>query len=374
MSSKDICRRVRRRAFTQIDNEPINDPDLRYEDIGLLTYVMSKPNDWVIYKTELITSHGNGRESVAGILKRLEAKGYLLIVRHRNSSGQFTNNEYVFTDIPYDFGEPQDSSVENNNTPENPHQTGASSMNGKPYTGSRIRETVNGNPSTTNTIYNNTINNNNSSSNNNNSCRIFEKEFGRPLSPIERETLQSWFNDFSEELVIYALKVAVLGDNRTFRYIQGILDHWQGEGVKCIQDVGRLEQQHQAEKQRRTKPGKRISIAEHNGQVLPELFIENKTSREEIIQIFDSHGLNLQKARKALRYLATLNASTIKTIAKALSQKNKTVKNPVGLLESNPQAIAKAVLSGSLYPEGKKPREVPICETTGREYAVYAPL
>src|SRR5690554_5751160 len=216
MSSKDICRRVRRRAFTQIDNEPINDPDLRYEDIGLLTYVMSKPNDWVIYKTELITSHGNGRESVAGILKRLEAKGYLLIVRHRNSSGQFTNNEYVFTDIPYDFGEPQDSSVENNNTPENPHQTGASSMNGKPYTGNRQRETVNGNPSTTNTIYNNTINNNNSSSNNNNSCRIFEKEFGRPLSPIERETLQSWFNDFSEELVIYALKVAVLGDNRTF--------------------------------------------------------------------------------------------------------------------------------------------------------------
>lgn len=215
---------------------------------------------------------------------------------------------------------------------------------------------------------------NSSSSSNNNSCRIFEKEFGRPLSPIERETLQSWFNDFSEELVTYALKVAVLGDNRTFRYIQGILDHWQGEGVKCIQDVERLEQQHQAEKQRRTKPGKRISIAEHNGQVLPELFIENKTSREEIIQIFDSHGLNLQKARKALRYLATLNASTIKTIAKALSQKNKTVKNPVGLLESNPQAIAKAVLSGSLYPEGKKPREVPICETTGREYAVYAPL
>lgn len=67
----DICRRIRRRTFTQIDNEPITDPDLRYEDIGLLTYVMSKPDDWIFYKNELVSSHANGRESVASILKRL---------------------------------------------------------------------------------------------------------------------------------------------------------------------------------------------------------------------------------------------------------------------------------------------------------------
>ncbi len=274
MAGKDICRRVRRRAFTQIDNQPINDPDLRYEDIGLLTYVMSKPNDWVIYKTELITSHGNGRESVAGILKRLEAKGYLLIVRHRNSSGQFTNNEYVFTDIPYDFGEPQDSSVENNNTSENPHQPGASSMNGKPLTGSRIRETVDGNPTPTNTIYNNTINNNNSSGSN--AYQTFEKEFGRPLSPFERETLYSWLETFDEEIIIYALKVAVLGQNRSFRYIQGILTRWEGVGVKCVQDVELLEQRHQAEKQKRPTSGKRLSRFENKLQVLEEVFGANK--------------------------------------------------------------------------------------------------
>lgn len=273
MSGKDICRRVRRRAFTQIDNEPINDPDLKYEDIGLLLYVMSKPDDWVIYKNDLTTSHGNGRESVAGILKRLEAKGYLLIVRHRNSSGQFTNNEYVFTDIPYDFGEPQDSSMENNSMPEKPHHTDASSMNGKPLTGSRIRETVDGKPTPYNTIYNNTINNNNSS---NSVYQTFEKEFGRPLSPFERETLCLWLETFSEEIIIHALKVAVLGQNRSFRYIQGILTRWQGEGVKCVQDVELLEQRHQAEKQKRPTSGKRLSRFENKLQVLEEVFGANK--------------------------------------------------------------------------------------------------
>lgn len=59
----DICRKVRRRSFTQIDNEPINDPNLKYEDIGLLTYVMSKPDNWTIYKNELISSHANGRKA-----------------------------------------------------------------------------------------------------------------------------------------------------------------------------------------------------------------------------------------------------------------------------------------------------------------------
>ncbi|WP_054695542.1 DnaD domain protein [Syntrophomonas palmitatica] len=157
----DICRRIKRRSFTQIDNEPINDPDLKYEDIGLLAYVMSKPDDWVFYKNELINNHGNGRESVGGIFNRLEAKGYLLVIKRKNEKGQFTNNEYIFTDVPFDFGDIQINNIENNNKPQNPHQTGISPVNGKPSTGSRQRETVNGNPSTTNTIYSNTINNNN---------------------------------------------------------------------------------------------------------------------------------------------------------------------------------------------------------------------
>ena len=100
----------------------------------------------------------------------------------------------------------------------------------------------------------------------------FENEFGRLLSPFEVDTLKSWLNDFSEELIIHALKVAVLGQNRSFRYIQGILTRWKGEGVKCVQDVEILEQRHQAEKRRRAGPEKKKSIADQNAQVLEAVF------------------------------------------------------------------------------------------------------
>ncbi len=163
----DICRKVRRRSFTMIDNQPVNDPNLRYEDIGLLVYVLSKPDNWFIYKQDLINSHQNGRESVNGILKRLEAHGYLMVKEERDEKGRFTYKQYIFTDRAFDFDDEYDPSVAEqvykepeNTKPENPCQTGGLSIDGNPSTGSRQRETVDGNPTTNNTINNNTIINN----------------------------------------------------------------------------------------------------------------------------------------------------------------------------------------------------------------------
>jgi len=96
----DICRKVRRRSFTMIDNQPVNDPNLRYEDIGLLVYVLSKPDNWFIYKQDLINSHQNGRESVNGILKRLEAHGYLMVKEERDEKDVLhTSNIFLLTGI-----------------------------------------------------------------------------------------------------------------------------------------------------------------------------------------------------------------------------------------------------------------------------------
>jgi len=98
----------------------------------------------------------------------------------------------------------------------------------------------------------------------------FEKEFGRPLSPFEIETLRSWLDDFSDELILHALKEAVLGQNRSFRYIQGILTRWKGEGVKCVQDVEEREKIFQAKKRSRAAP---LRVAD-NAQVLEAVFSE----------------------------------------------------------------------------------------------------
>ena len=57
---------------------------------------------------------------------------------------------------------------------------------------------------------------------------IFEKEFGRPLSPMECETIAGWLDQdqYLDELILMALKEAVFAGKVHFRYIDRIL--WNG--------------------------------------------------------------------------------------------------------------------------------------------------
>ncbi|WP_026694856.1 DnaD domain-containing protein [Peribacillus kribbensis] len=61
---------------------------------------------------------------------------------------------------------------------------------------------------------------------------IFEKEFGRPLSPFECETLAMWMEDDHHSTMIKAaLKEAVISGKLNFRYIDRILFEWKRNGI-----------------------------------------------------------------------------------------------------------------------------------------------
>ncbi len=67
---------------------------------------------------------------------------------------------------------------------------------------------------------------------------VFEKEFGRTLSPIEYELINGWLdNEFSEELVLKALKEAVYNGVSNLRYIDKILYEWKKKGIKTAKEV-----------------------------------------------------------------------------------------------------------------------------------------
>lgn len=67
---------------------------------------------------------------------------------------------------------------------------------------------------------------------------MFEKEFGRTLSPIEYELISGWQNgEFSDELVILALKEAVYNGVFNLRYIDKILYEWKKKGIKTKEDI-----------------------------------------------------------------------------------------------------------------------------------------
>lgn len=68
---------------------------------------------------------------------------------------------------------------------------------------------------------------------------IFEKEFGRPLSPMECESISGWVDEdrYPEELILLALKESVFAGKVHFRYIDRILLEWARNRVKNAQDV-----------------------------------------------------------------------------------------------------------------------------------------
>ncbi|TVX92934.1 DnaD domain-containing protein [Paenibacillus agilis] len=68
---------------------------------------------------------------------------------------------------------------------------------------------------------------------------IFEKEFGRPLSPMECETIAGWIDDdhYSEPIILMALKEAVFAGKVHFRYVDRILLEWSRNKIRTVEDA-----------------------------------------------------------------------------------------------------------------------------------------
>ncbi len=68
----------------------------------------------------------------------------------------------------------------------------------------------------------------------------FEKEFGRTLSPMEYEIINSWVESkIDKGLIISALKEAVFNGVNNLRYIDKILYEWNKKGIKRTDDLDR---------------------------------------------------------------------------------------------------------------------------------------
>lgn len=68
---------------------------------------------------------------------------------------------------------------------------------------------------------------------------IFEQEFGRPLSPIECETIAMWQDQdqYKDELIVAALREAVISNKLFIRYIDRILYEWQRNRIHTAQQA-----------------------------------------------------------------------------------------------------------------------------------------
>lgn len=68
---------------------------------------------------------------------------------------------------------------------------------------------------------------------------VFEKEFARPLTPMECETISGWLDQdrHPKELIMFALKEAIFAGKVHFRYIDRILLEWSRNRVQTVEQA-----------------------------------------------------------------------------------------------------------------------------------------
>lgn len=104
--------------------------------------------------------------------------------------------------------------------------------------------------------------------------QAFEKEFGRPLSPIEAEQVLKWRREIAPALVLEALRRAVLLGKHNFKYIGTILLEWQKNNLRTLAEVEEYDRNFEASRKRKRK-APRLKNAEE---------IERKEKKKELIR------------------------------------------------------------------------------------------
>ena len=99
----NVIRKVRKeKEFAQISNELINNKELSYKALGILTYILSKPDDWQVYMSDLIREKVDGEKSVRNGLNELIEKKYVQRYRvYNKDTGKVHHWETLVSETPF---------------------------------------------------------------------------------------------------------------------------------------------------------------------------------------------------------------------------------------------------------------------------------
>ena len=80
--------------YVMVNKGVANDERLSWQARGLMLHLLSLPDDWQIYESELVKRAPNGKSSLKSIIKELMGYGYIERTSLRTTKGQFNGYEY----------------------------------------------------------------------------------------------------------------------------------------------------------------------------------------------------------------------------------------------------------------------------------------
>lgn len=107
---------------------------------------------------------------------------------------------------------------------------------GYPYT---MDTSVSVSVTVSDTVSDTDINNNNKNNNIfNNIFSTIEKNFGRTIAPLEKDVIKTWIDDnISEELIVYAIQIAVCNNVCSIKYVDTILYSWKRKNILTLEQA-----------------------------------------------------------------------------------------------------------------------------------------
>lgn len=207
--------------YLMINKYHIYDQRLSWKAKGILSYFLSRPDDWQFYREEILTHATDGKDSLNKGIDELIKCGYMKREMKRNENGKFTGGySYEIFETPLDLAEYENACTDNLPKAEKP-------TSGKPISEKPTSE----NPP----LLNNDIKLNNefkSSSSNSNVevFKHFEKcNFGL-ISPMLMEKISADIEIYSKEWVMKAAEVSDESGKHNYNYVKGILENWKANG------------------------------------------------------------------------------------------------------------------------------------------------
>ena len=98
---KFIIRHPHERDYTVIQNSVLCDARLTWKARGLFAFLLSKPDNWKVIVSHLITqSPSDGKSSVTAALKELEAFGYVKKRQREKVRGKFDGWDILLYESP----------------------------------------------------------------------------------------------------------------------------------------------------------------------------------------------------------------------------------------------------------------------------------
>jgi hypothetical protein len=117
--------------YLMINKRCLDDAALSLKAKGMLTYLLSLPDDWQIYEDEIVKHHKDGKDSIKSAIKELIVAGYIVRERARDDLGRLRQYDYQVYEQPLNNADAHHNGIPNvgKSATTNTHSTNTHSTN-----------------------------------------------------------------------------------------------------------------------------------------------------------------------------------------------------------------------------------------------------